>query len=69
MKNQWVPLLVVLGLSAAFDTTDHFILLNRLRYDLGINGYCSILIRGVSQGSPWPAVVYYLCRRHVPCYR
>ena len=51
MKNQWVPLLVVLDLSATFGTTDHFILLNRLRYDLGINGYISILVRGVSQGS------------------
>ena len=38
LENQKVTLLVLPGLGAAFDTVDHRILLDRLKFDFGISG-------------------------------
>ena len=38
VDREQVTILGLLGLSAAFDTVDHIILINRLRHSFGIQG-------------------------------
>ena len=38
MENQKITLLLLVDLSAAFDTVDHLILLDRFQFDFGISG-------------------------------
>ena len=50
IDNQQGIMMVLLDLSAAFDTVDHSILLNRLRDDFGVTGLALRLIQSYLEG-------------------
>ena len=52
MEDQHVTLLVLLHLSAVFDTVDHRILLDRLQFDFGISGSALIGLNHASLTEP-----------------